>query len=150
ARAAECRAVPRAARLQEEVVVRVLVARLQNVVVDVRDADAIAHAGHAEAHELLPDHRPGRVLDEGLVDRDRDFLAGHGAALDEMRLDDLLGEGPSHGPMVAEAARAGARPDGPSLAPARTARVACGASRAAPSGGLPHATSGSLAGRNRG
>ena len=67
------RAVPRRAAAQVGVVLRVLVVELEDVVVDVRDGrhrDAV----EAEPLELEAGHRPGRVLEQDLVDAELDLL----------------------------------------------------------------------------
>ena len=57
-------------------VVRVELAGLQHIVVDVRDAAFGFHLVHARGLELQVRHGTRRILREGLVDFYRDFLAG--------------------------------------------------------------------------
>jgi hypothetical protein len=71
------------------VVLHVLVVDLQHVVVDVHHGERhpdpeitdLVRAEHLELHRA---HRPGGVLDQDLVDRDRDVAAGHQLAPDEV------------------------------------------------------------------
>ena len=84
ARLAYEHAVPERDRLDICVVVGVLEARLQHVMIDVRDRSL----GHcfidAERFELKIAHRARRVLRQRLVDRNNDGRARYKLALDQM------------------------------------------------------------------
>ena len=66
--------------------------------VDVGDRKLGFDAGNIHGLEFEVGHGPGRILSQGLVDPDRDGLAGFAAAFHKMRFDDFLNNGPSgHG-----------------------------------------------------
>ncbi len=95
--AGEDRPVPLACASQETVVVRVLVSGLQDVVVDV--LRRLAHRDGRPPHllELEPGERPRRILEEGLVHLQRDFLAGIHLPFREVRSNQLMRERFGHG-----------------------------------------------------
>ena len=97
-------AVPEAEALaravQEEVVVRVAVVGLEQVVVDVLRGQLGADVVEPHRLELEHDHRPGRVLRERLVDPDPDLPPGDSLTLDEMAGDQLLRDVLAHGAPV--------------------------------------------------
>src|SRR6266536_2288692 len=83
-------------RLQEQVVVGVAMVELQHVVVDVLHREVDLHLLKPECLELHAGHRAGRVLQQRLVDPERDLLAGNKAPLDHMLLEDLARHGAPH------------------------------------------------------
>ena len=70
---------------------------LVDVVVDVRHDARGPDAGEAHGLELEPGHVAVRVGEQALVHAQRDLLAGHGLAGDEVRVDQLAREARSHG-----------------------------------------------------
>ncbi len=58
-------------------VVGVLVVGLQQVVIDVLGAQLRLHRIEAQGLEFEHCHRPGGVLQQGMVDANGDLLAGH-------------------------------------------------------------------------
>jgi hypothetical protein len=89
-------AVPGRERLQEQVVVGVAVVEQEHIVVDVLHGELDADALQAERLELHAGHRPGRVLQQGLVDSDADLLARGQPPLDQVLGEDLAGHRPLH------------------------------------------------------
>ena len=83
--------------VQEEVVVRVAVVGLEQVVVDVLGRELGADVVETHRLELEHHHRPGRVLGERLVDAEADLGAGDHLALDQVTGDQLLRDVLSHG-----------------------------------------------------
>ena len=85
-------------------VVGVLVVELDDVVVDVLNGALDLHPRDAELLELHQSHRPGRVLEQRLIDPQRDRGAGVELAVGEVLGEDLRGEvggdicSPPHGP----------------------------------------------------
>lgn len=79
-----------AGRLQEDVIVRVFVVRLQEIVIDVLHGTFRSHALDAHGFEFEHHERTGGVLRQGLVDADADLAAGLHFAFDEMRLNQFL------------------------------------------------------------
>ena len=92
ARTRKNRAVPGRHRLQEQVVVRIAVVGLQNVVVNVGHALRHADAREAEGVKLLPDHGAGRVLNQGLVNLDADLRPRLELPFHQMFLQDFLSQ----------------------------------------------------------
>ena len=95
--AGEDRPVPLAGASQETVVVRVLVSGLQDIVIDV--LRRLAHRDGRPLHllELEPGQCPRRILEEGLVHLQRDFLAGVHLPFREVRSNQLVRERFGHG-----------------------------------------------------
>ena len=93
----EQRPIPLADAPKEPVIVRVLVAGLEDVVVHILgglpDRDAIL----PHLFELKPGERARRILQERLVHSHRDLAAGMGRAFREMRTNQFVGEVFSHG-----------------------------------------------------
>ena len=85
--------------LQVLVVVGVLVVGLQQVVVDVLGGETDLDPRQAQRFELQHRHGAGGVLQQGMVDLDGDLLAGDQLPLDEVRLENFLGEVSGHGPL---------------------------------------------------
>src|SRR5205823_5767735 len=79
--------------LQEPVVVRIFEVDLKDVVVDVHNRGVDLDAVDLEELELHAGHRSGRVLREGLVDAERDLLAGDEVAALEVLFEDRAREG---------------------------------------------------------
>src|SRR4051812_47308455 len=79
--------------LQESVVIGVLEARLEHVVIDIRDRELVADALETEGLELKERQRAGGVLGQGVVDPDRDLVSRGQLALDEVLAEDRLGDG---------------------------------------------------------
>ena len=104
--AGEERAISGRHPLQEQVVVRVLEARLQDVVVHVLGRALHADPVHPHLFELEPREGARRVLEEGLVHPDPDLLPGDHPSVREMLLDHLVGKGLRH---VTAALRKGRR-----------------------------------------
>jgi hypothetical protein len=92
-RAGEPGAVLRRHRLQEPMVVRVLEVDLEDVVVDVDHGGLDLNALRSEELELHHRHRPGRVLDERLIDAQPDLGARYELPADEVLFEDAAGEG---------------------------------------------------------
>src|SRR5439155_3390734 len=73
---------------QVRVILRILVVELDNVVVDVGDGRH-GHAVEAELLELEARHRPGRILEQNLVDTELELVL---APTGQVVVDDLLRE----------------------------------------------------------
>ena len=92
ARPREPEAVARGHPLQETVIVGVLEVDLEDVVIDVDNRGFDLYAIDLEELELHAGHRSGRVLREGLVDAERDLLAGNEVAALEVLFEDRARE----------------------------------------------------------
>ena len=79
--------------LQIDVVVAVLRPVLHHIVVDVGDGKLGFHRRNLHRLKFEVRHRAGGVLGQGLVDSDRDRLAGFAAAGNIVGFDDLLYNG---------------------------------------------------------
>jgi hypothetical protein len=82
---------------QEAVVVRVLVSGLEDVVVHILGRLTNRDRIVARLLELEPRQRARRVLEEGLVHFDRDFLARLHPAFDEVRAKEFVRERAAQG-----------------------------------------------------
>ena len=91
-RAAEPHAETPAGAAQKQMIIRILEVGLQQVVIDVLRRNLGAHAAHLHRLEFLHHQCAGGILRQGLVDPDRDALAGNRLAFDEMGFDELAGE----------------------------------------------------------
>ena len=97
ARLGEPGAIARGCRLEVTMVVGVARVGLVDVVVDVRHDARGLDAGEAHGLELEPGHVAVGVGEQALVHAQRDLLAGHGLAGDEVRVDQLAREVQAHG-----------------------------------------------------
>ncbi len=76
-------------RVEHAMVVGVLEVQLDDVVVDLLDGALDLDAGLAELLELHQGHRAGGILEQRLVDLDRDRLARAQLAFDKVLLENL-------------------------------------------------------------
>ena len=74
------------------VVIRVFKAGLQGVMVNIGDALLCLDPSDPHCFKLQVRHRTCRVLRQGLVDPDGDFLSGFRGAADKMRAQDFLSQ----------------------------------------------------------
>jgi hypothetical protein len=86
--------------LQEEVVVRVLVIRLNQIVVDILHRHLGLDAVEIHRLQLEHDQRTRGVLRQRLIDPDPDLAPGRHLARDEVGLDELVGYGLGHGSIL--------------------------------------------------
>ena len=77
-------------------IVRIFKAGLNGVMVDIGHRFFCFHPIDAHSLKLQICHGAGGILGQGLVDPDRDFIAGLHVTADQMLLDDLLRQCISH------------------------------------------------------
>ena len=82
---------------QEQVVIGILVIRLDDVVVDVLDADLGLHPIQAHGFELQHHQCASRILGQRLIDANPDFFARLHVAVHQMRPDQFLRNIRAHG-----------------------------------------------------
>ena len=88
----EPQAVALGRRLEEQVVLRVLLIRLEEVVVDVLDGQLCAHAVQSQCFEFEHHHRARGVLGECLIDGQTDLVARLRRPFHQMRADEFLSD----------------------------------------------------------
>ena len=77
--------------LNKEVVVKIFRSALQHIVVDVGHGPLGADAGRIHCLQFQIGHGPGRVLRQGLVYFQTDFIPGNHFSIHQMRRDDFFG-----------------------------------------------------------